>query len=163
MKALVTAVASCLLLAAPVAHAQDAAACAPLPPVWAGWGQTQPLTASTTAGNAAIVKAGQAYAVSLNPGAQVMLASGHPGKDGSFAGMLGFDVTVAGVYTVALDQGAWVDVAGTAGVLRSVSHAKGEPCTGIHKLVDFQLEPGHYTVQLSSAPQAAIRMEVQPK
>jgi hypothetical protein len=143
------------------APACDADAAAPA--IWSGWSQTEALSASVTDSNTSALKAGQAYALSLSPAAQVTLASGRPGKAGTFAGLLGFNVTQAGVYTIALDQPAWVDIVASGASLHPSGHAQAVACTSIHKTVDFQLAPGHYTVQISNAPQAALRLEVQPK
>ena len=168
MTILIAAAALALLPAAPAVQAQDASAScaamnAALPSVWAAWSQTQPLGASTTASNASAISPGHAYAVTLNPAAQVALNDDKHIKPDTFAGYLGLDVTQAGTYTIALDQAAWVDVIGRMGMARSSGHQHGVACSSIRKTVDFQLEPGHYTLRIANAGREALTLEAQPK
>src|SRR5262245_13124349 len=58
-------------------------------------------------------------------------------------------ITEAGTYGVAVDQAAWIDVARDGVAQTSIGHGHGPACTTIRKIVDFQLQPGRYTITLS--------------
>lgn len=82
---------------------------------------------------------------------------------GSYAIVLPLDVKKAGIYRLALSAPAWLDVVRGGKVLESVAHTHGPPCTGIRKIVDFDLKPGSYTVQISGAKEPSATMLVAPK
>jgi hypothetical protein len=70
------------------------------------------------------------------------------------------EIAEAGTYGVAIDQGAWIDMAHDGTVLHSVNHGHGPACSTIRKIVDFALEPGRYTLTLSRTEAPAIRLLV---
>jgi hypothetical protein len=133
-----------------------------LPPLWQGWTATVPVTAATRAADQPEVAIGKAYAATLQPNAQMSYAVplGKPAKDGSFGGLFMLTIDKAGVYSIGLDQAAWIDVVKDEHSLTSVAHGHGPDCSTIHKYVDFQLMPGHYTIQISAADKSALTMEV---
>jgi hypothetical protein len=164
--------AGCLMLAAPVC-AQDgtpspamppaAPACtAPVAPtgVLAPWTSPTPLTAGADGAHAALLKAGQAAQIALLPTPAVTypLQPEKPGGSVSHGGVMALEVAQAGNYRIALSSGAWLDVVGADGAQRSVAHGHGPDCSGIRKMVDFALKPGHYTVQVSANGQDTIRV-----
>jgi hypothetical protein len=70
-------------------------------------------------------------------------------------------ITEAGTYGVALDQAAWIDVAPTgAAALHPNGHGHGPACSSIRKIVDFQLQPGRYTITLSRTQAPNVRLLV---
>ncbi|HTU12649.1 MAG TPA: hypothetical protein VMG08_17300 [Allosphingosinicella sp.] len=73
---------------------------------------------------------------------------------------LTLEVTQAGTYGVAVDQGAWIDVARGGDVLRSTAHGRGPACSTIRKIVSFALEPGRYAITFSRTQAPAIRVMV---
>ena len=50
-----------------------------------------------------------------------------------------------------------------ASLLKSAGHMEGAVCSGIRKIVDFVLEPGTYTLQLSGAKAAQMRVLIATK
>ena len=74
-----------------------------------------------------------------------------------FGGMVPIIVKKAGRLTVALDEGAWIDLVRDGKVVRSVSHGHGPACSGIRKMVDFEVTEGRYLLQIVNAPNASIR------
>ncbi|QDZ06777.1 hypothetical protein FPZ24_04205 [Sphingomonas panacisoli] len=84
-------------------------------------------------------------------------------KPGSFGGVYQFNVTTAGTYRIALAAAAWIDVVRDGKSLESVAHMEGPPCSGIRKIVDFDLTPGRYVLQLSGAKEAPMRVLIVPK
>jgi len=81
-------------------------------------------------------------------------------KDGTFGGYFPIDVAQAGRHRIALSQGAWVDLVQKGERLKPADHAHGPVCSGIAKIVAFDLKPGRYWIQLSDAKEATIGVEV---
>ena len=106
---------------------------ASLPAALAPW--RTPATAGAT------LQPGQA--VTASPGAPLML-----------------EIAEAGTYGVAIDQGAWIDVAQNGTALSSAAHGHGPACSTIRKIVDFRLAPGRYTLTLSRTHAPTIRLLV---
>lgn len=76
---------------------------------------------------------------------------------------IGFRVTRMGSYGIALDQPGWIDVLpGTSNgePLEPVEHGHGADCSGIHKIVRFDLSPGVYRLRVSglAKPEARVML-----
>jgi hypothetical protein len=82
---------------------------------------------------------------------------------GTFGGVYHVTVAAAGTYRVVLQNGAWIDLVRDGKSLTSVGHMEGTPCSGIRKIVDFDLQPGIYIVQLSNAKTAQMRILIATK
>lgn len=171
MRALFPAFALAALLGASAPlHAQGAApaACAAtdaaLPPEFAGWTQKRPVVSAArdeaVAGAALTVGAGAA--AMLHPTAQVRYAvtPQKPGDPASQGGMFSLIIDRPGAYAVALGSGAWIDVVQGGAEVASAAHSHGPPCSSIHKVVDFDLTPGRYIVQISSNAGPELRIMV---
>jgi|SRR5579863_92047 len=67
-------------------------------------------------------------------------------------------IVEGGNYRVALGSSAWLDLVSHGKAVTSTAHGHGPACTGIHKMVDFPLQPGEYTLQVSAngGPQTTI-------
>jgi hypothetical protein len=148
------------------AAAQQAAApaCAAmdkdLPAVMAAWPDRTGLpSAATEAGlPGAQILVGRAGQVSLHRSAEITYPAA-PGKAGgadSFGGLLEFAVDQPGDYAVALSSGAWLDVAHAGKPIVSSAHGHGPACSTIHKVVDFQLQPGRYVLEISANPEPRV-------
>jgi hypothetical protein len=74
-----------------------------------------------------------------------------------FGGMIPIDVKKAGRLTVALSAGAWIDLVRDGAVVTSATHGHGPSCTGIRKMVEFDVTPGRYLLQIVNAPQPSIQ------
>ncbi|HWK36564.1 homogentisate 1,2-dioxygenase [Sphingomonas sp.] len=157
MRMMWVAVAAALTAATP-AMAQDAACpqgtVAP-PADLAGWSTPGAVNGAASGASARSIAPGRAVRAALLPVAQVDFAP-VPDRVSGFGGVLAFDVAAAGRYRVALGAGAWIDLVRDGAVLTSVGHGHGPACSGIRKMVDFDLAPGRYLIQLSGAPEAAI-------
>ncbi|WP_294046367.1 hypothetical protein [Sphingomonas sp.] len=142
-----------------MATAPAPAACtavAPPPADLAAWRTT----------DAAALTIGQPTTLTLTPAAATAFAitPDRAPAPGSFGGVVPLTVTTYGTYRVALSAGAWIDLIDPAKTsLKSVAHTEGPACSGIRKIVDFTLAPGRYTLQLSSAKAASIRVLVAPR
>lgn len=73
-----------------------------------------------------------------------------------FGGMVPIEVKTPGRLTVALDAGAWIDLVRDGARVKSVGHGHGPACSGVRKMVDFDVTPGRYVLQISSAPTQSI-------
>ena len=75
----------------------------------------------------------------------------HAPKPGTFLGGFPVSIAKAGTYRIALSHGAWIDVVGPNGAATSTAHAHGPACSGIAKIVSFDLTPGTWQLQVSDA------------
>ena len=146
-----------ILLTLAAAAAQPAQpVCVRMQPVpgFSGWGHS--------AGAAPAV--GSEATLALKPARQVTFkpALARRAKPGSYGGYFPLTIARPGRYRVALSDGAWIDLVQHGERLKSVDHAHGPACSGIAKLVAFDLKPGRYWIQLSEAPSASIGLMVSP-
>lgn len=150
--------------------AETPAAC-PATPVappaeFAAWTGAQPLTAAITPAEAqgVALPIGTARKLALAFGAQVTYAAAPERLDAGAgkAGLVGFTVAKAGVYRVALSAGAWIEVIRDGKLAKSVAHGHGPECSGIRKIVDFQLAPGRYVLQLTASDQPEVTALIVP-
>ncbi|TCP37038.1 hypothetical protein [Sphingomonas sp. BK235] len=143
---------------APLAPAADAGAdprCAVsrgvLPAGLDGWTRRAPLAAGTSTRSAPVIAVGRGADLRLAPVEQVTpaLVPQRVPDEGETAGLALFQVARPGTYRVALGDAAWIDVVRAGHALTASAHGHGPACSGIRKMVDFQLEPGRYVLQLS--------------
>lgn len=73
-----------------------------------------------------------------------------------FGGMIPIDVKRAGRLVVALDAGAWIDLVRDGAIVKSMTHGHGPACSGIRKMVEFDVMQGRYQLQIVNAPTASI-------
>ncbi len=95
--------------------------------------------------------------------AALPIAPERPAAAGTFSQVLGFRIEKVGTYRVALSAGAWIDVVRDGKPLTSTAHMEGAACSGIRKIVDFDLAPGTYTLQLSGAKVQEMTVLIAPK
>ena len=137
-----------------------------LPAPWTGWTTPEPLKGAANLGAAGKLVAGHTYsaALSASPAMSYVVPLPKPAAEGSYAGLFTLSVVTAGTYSIALSNGAWIDVVPEAGAaLTSVAHGHGPACTTIHKVVDFALQPGAYVVQVSGAQTSPVVIGIEPK
>jgi hypothetical protein len=92
-----------------------------------------------------------AAGTTLAPGQAITFAPSAP---------LALVITEAGTYGVVIDQTAWINVARDGASLHSNGNGHGPPCSSIRKTVDFQLQPGRYTITLSRTQAPTVRLLV---
>ena len=112
-----------------------------------------------------VIAPGKNIALTLDPIDKVTfpLAPERKPAAGTFGGVYHVTVATAGTYRVALQNGAWIDLVRDGKSLSSAAHMEGAPCSGIRKIVDFALQPGTYTLQLSGAKVAQMRILIATK
>ncbi|ACB81844.1 conserved hypothetical protein [Methylorubrum populi BJ001] len=116
-----------------------------------GWSQMAPITAGSDAEAAIALPIGLGAVATLLPTPAIRYAfrPEKPGGSVSHGGIFAFSVEAAGRYRVAIGSAAWVDVVLGTDALTSVAHGAGPVCTGIRKMVDFDLQPGRYLLQIA--------------
>lgn len=126
-----------------------------LPAAWSDWTTPGTVPAAATPATQPEIRLGKAYNAPLKLTSSVSY-SVQPRKitDGTYGGLFMLTVEKAGIYTIGLDQAGWIDIVRDGKFIKPSNHAHGPDCSTIRKMVDFQLEPGHYTVQISNAPKA---------
>lgn len=158
MKELRLALCGAALALASLAHAQEAVPTCPAPVAASGeltpWNAPGQMRAGANAAqrSSAALAVGQAVRIALLPTPQVRypVRPEKPGGSVSFGGLVRLDVMDAGVYRVALGSAAWIDLVRDRKALTSIAHGRGPECTGIRKMVDFQLTPGRYILQIAA-------------
>ncbi|MBB4153652.1 hypothetical protein GGQ80_001558 [Sphingomonas jinjuensis] len=153
------------LILAPLLALQAAPACATVaapPPELAGWSAARPLRAGTSGEGAPAVTPGTAADIQLRPTAQLRypVAPAKPGAAATAGGVFSLTIDRAGRYRIALGAGAWVDVVRDGAALASVAHGHGPACSGVRKMVDYDLAPGRYLIQLAGSTTPTIRLMV---
>jgi hypothetical protein len=83
-------------------------------------------------------------------------------KDGTFAGFLSSKGVSAGVYSVSLSAGAWLDVVQNGQFLKAKSFSGVQGCDGIRKVVKFELSGAPFTLQISGVTGDQIGVAVMP-
>lgn len=148
-----------LLCTAPAAAQMDhapaqCAAPADLPAPMASWRNPVALKAATDGKGAAraMLTPGRTVTLALLPTPKVAypVRPAKPGGSVSHGGLASFTVKEAGTWRVALGSGAWVDVISDGKAATSTAHGHGPDCSGIRKMVDYDLKPGRYTLQIAA-------------
>jgi hypothetical protein len=84
-------------------------------------------------------------------------------KDGTFAGFT--KVTAApkaGLYTISLSSGAWIDVVQDGHTLKPVGFSGATDCDGIRKTMKYELAAKPLVLQISGARENAISVAILP-
>ncbi|PAX08646.1 homogentisate 1,2-dioxygenase [Sphingomonas lenta] len=151
------------LIALAAAQAQPACPVtpAPLPAELAGWRSGEAAIAGAEVKEAEVLTLGRGARAALHPSAHVAfpVRPAKPGP-GAHGGLLAFDAARAGRYRVALETPGWIEVVRDGRAVPSVSHAHGPACSGVRKMVDFDLEPGRHLLEIAGAPNASVTVLV---
>jgi hypothetical protein len=138
-----------------------------LPAAYSAWATPQALSSATglAGSDAANFATGEAIDAGLQPDGEVTyltLPKG-AGEAASFGGLASFEVTQAGIYRVALGDFAWVDVDRDGKPLAPAAFGHGPECPAVKKVVDYQLEPGRYVLEISGEKAPQLRLMVLPR
>lgn len=152
-----------MLLAQAVPTHADKQACPETPaPSPAGWAAMTPVTAGALGDKAAALPLGRGARAMLRPAASVKLAAPEtrPTPADRHSGLFAFTALGTGRYRVALGAGVWIDVVANGAALPSVAHAHGPACSSVKKMVDFDLRPGRYLLQVTGATTPTLKLMV---
>ena len=84
-------------------------------------------------------------------------------KDGTFAGFANFKTAPkAGLYTVSLSAGAWVDVSQDGHFLKPKAFSGATDCNGIRKTMKYELSASPFVLQVSGAKEDSISIAILP-
>jgi hypothetical protein len=158
----VTACLFALCLMPALAHAEPSAMCkdAPPPPEpWTSWMQSGNAIAGGEAASAPRLILGKPLAATLRPTTQVQFAA-TPGKSDakSYGGLLTLALKEPARIGIGLSGPAWVDIVTGSAPQPSADHDHGPECSGIRKIVWFDLQPGLHIIQIADAPGREIRI-----
>ncbi len=84
-------------------------------------------------------------------------------KDDTFAGFTSFKTAPkAGVYTISLSAGAWVDVVQDGHFLKPKAFSGATDCDGIRKTVKYELSSSPFVLQVSGSKDNSISIAILP-
>jgi len=84
-------------------------------------------------------------------------------KEGTFAGFTSFKTAPkAGLYTISLSAGAWIDVVQDGHSLKPKAFSGATDCDGIRKTMKYELAASPFVLQVSGARESSISIAIQP-
>jgi len=84
-------------------------------------------------------------------------------KDGTFAGFASVKTAPkAGIYTVSLSAGAWVDVVQDGHFLKPAGFSGATDCDGIRKTMKYELSDKPFVLQVSGTKDNSISIAILP-
>ena len=84
-------------------------------------------------------------------------------KEGTFAGFASIKAAPrAGLYTVSLSSGGWLDVVQDGHFLKPKAFSGATDCDGIRKTVKFELSAAPFVVQVSGTREDSISIAILP-
>src|SRR5271169_249736 len=84
-------------------------------------------------------------------------------KEGTFAGFANFkSASKAGIYTVSLSAGGWVDVVQDGHFLKPKGFSGATDCDGIRKTMKYQLSASPFVLEVSGSKDATISVAILP-
>ena len=84
-------------------------------------------------------------------------------KEGTFAGFASFkNPPKAGIYTVSLSVGGWVDLVQDGHALKPKAFSGATDCDGIRKTMKFEIGASPFVLQISGTQNASVSVAVLP-
>ena len=84
-------------------------------------------------------------------------------KEGTFAGFASFkNAPKAGLYTVSLSAGGWVDVAQDGHFLKPRGFSGATDCEGIRKTMKYEISQNPFVLQVSGTREDSISIAILP-
>ena len=84
-------------------------------------------------------------------------------KDGTFAGFANIKTSPkAGLYTVSLSAGGWVDLVQDGHFLKPKAFSGATDCDGIRKTMKYELSASPFVLQVSGSRDASISIAILP-
>jgi len=84
-------------------------------------------------------------------------------KEGTFAGFANFKGTPkAGLYTVSLSAGGWVDLVQDGHFLKPKAFSGATDCDGIRKTMKYELSTGPFVLQVSGTKEDSVSIAILP-
>ena len=84
-------------------------------------------------------------------------------REGTFAGFVSVKAPPkAGLYSISLSSGGWVDVVQNGSFLKPKAHSGATDCDGIRKTMKFELSATPFVVQVSGTRENSISIAILP-
>ena len=84
-------------------------------------------------------------------------------KEGTFAGFTSFKTAPkAGLYTISLSAGGWVDVVQDGHSLKPRAFSGATDCDGIRKTMKYELSASPFVLQISGSRENAVSIAILP-
>jgi hypothetical protein len=84
-------------------------------------------------------------------------------KEGTFAGFANFKTAPkAGLYTVSLSAGAWIDLVQDGHALKPRGFSGATDCDGIRKTMKYEIAAAPFVLQISGAKDSAVSVAILP-
>lgn len=130
------------------------AAEAVLPPELQGWKTLSYIGSAKNAEDlaGATLTLNSASLVGLLPTPKIQYVARPVNEGGtvSYGGLFQITIKERGVYRIVLANASWIDMIKDGKGAQSVAHSHGPEHSGIRKMVDYTLDEGTYTLQLSA-------------
>ncbi|MDI1294415.1 MAG: hypothetical protein PSY12_00720 [bacterium] len=135
------------------------AAPAPLAEPWTSWRQSGEAKAGAQLLGAPTLILGKPVTAALTPADYVHFAAppAKGAKEGQ-GGLFTLSLKQAARIGIALSAAAWIDVVDGTTAIASVEHGHGPDCSGIRKIVWFDLKPGKHIVQIAGSAAPTLRI-----
>jgi hypothetical protein len=84
-------------------------------------------------------------------------------KEGTFAGFTSFKSPLkAGIYTISLSAGAWVDLVQDGHPLKPKAFSGATDCDGIRKTMKYEISASPFVLQVSGTKETSISIAILP-
>jgi hypothetical protein len=84
-------------------------------------------------------------------------------KEGTFAGFTTFkSASKAGIYTVSLSAGGWIDVVQDGHPLKPKAYSGATDCDGIRKTMKYEIAAGPFVLQISGTKENSVSIAILP-
>lgn len=121
------------------------------------------LTLASGGDLAALPSTGMTLALRAPSEAQLPSPPERAPKEGTFAGFANFKGTPkAGLYTVSLSAGGWVDLMQDGHFLKPKAFSGATDCDGIRKTMKYELSASPFVLQVSGSRDASISIAILP-
>jgi hypothetical protein len=84
-------------------------------------------------------------------------------KEGTFAGFTSFKAPPkAGIYTVSLSAGGWIDVVQDGHALKPKAFSGATDCDGIRKTMKYEISASPFVLQVSGLKENSVSIAILP-
>jgi hypothetical protein len=112
---------------------------------------------------AALPSTGIALALRAPDDAKLPTAPERAPKEGTFAGFVDIKTAPkAGIYTVSLSKGGWVDLVQDGHFLKPKAFSGATDCDGIRKTMKYEISASPFVLQISGTREDAISVVILP-
>ena len=112
---------------------------------------------------AALPSTGMTLALTTPADAKLPTPPERAPKDGTFAGFTRLTAAPkAGIYTISLSSGAWIDVVQDGHFLKPKAFSGATDCDGIRKTMKYEISASPFILQVTSARENSLSIAILP-